>query len=69
MADLEHTANEVVLLESRAEAALQHERDEAVEALRATTPRPQHSWDDLTALVGEQGGQRAAPRRGLSAHQ
>ena len=55
MADLESTANEVVQLESRAEAA-ENERDEALAQLRATTPRPSRSWDELQALAGEQGG-------------
>jgi len=54
MADMEATANEVVLLESRAEAA-ENERDEALAQLRATTPRPQQKWEELVALVGEQG--------------
>ena len=55
MADLESAANEVVQLESRAEAA-ENERDAALDQLRAATPRPQRSWDELQALVGEQGG-------------
>ena len=54
MADLESAANEVVQLESRAETA-ENERDEALDQLRAATPRPQRSWDELQALVGEQG--------------
>ncbi|KAL4448019.1 hypothetical protein ABPG75_005238 [Micractinium tetrahymenae] len=54
LADLEAAANEVVLLESRAEAA-ENERDEALAQLRATTPRPAASWDELAAVVGEPG--------------
>ena len=44
----------MVLLESRAEAA-EGERDEALEQLRAATPRPQQSWGSLLELVGEAG--------------
>ncbi len=55
MADLESTADEVVQLESRAEAA-ENERDEAVGQLRVSTPRPRENWDALMDLVGEQGG-------------
>lgn len=54
VADLEAAAGEVVLLESRAEAA-EGERDEALEQLRAATPRPQQSWGALLELVGEAG--------------
>ena len=57
LADLEAAANEVVHLESRAEAA-EGERDEALAQLRCATPRPQHSWAQLQQLVGEQGVQR-----------
>lgn len=44
----------MVLLESRAEAA-EGERDEALEQLRAATPRPPQSWGELLELVGEAG--------------
>lgn len=54
VADLEAAAGEVVLLESRAEAA-EGERDEALEQLRAATPRPPQSWGELLELVGEAG--------------
>ncbi|KAI7835772.1 hypothetical protein COHA_010350 [Chlorella ohadii] len=57
VADFEAAAGEVVLLESRAEAA-EGERDEALEQLRAATPRPQQSWGSLLELVGEAGLQR-----------
>ncbi len=64
VADLEAAAGEVVLLESRAEAA-EGERDEALEQLRAATPRPQHSWGALLELVGEAGaGGRGARSSG-----
>ena len=50
LADLEAAANEVVHLESRAEAA-EGERDEALAQLRCATPRPQHSWAQLQQLA------------------
>ena len=62
MADLESTADEVVQLESRAEAA-ENERDEAAARLRVSTPRPQQNWDALLELVGKQ-GEGGVGRRG-----
>ena len=54
IADLEAAAAGMVLLESRAEAA-EGERDDALEQLRAATPRPQQSWGELAELLGEAG--------------
>lgn len=61
MAGLECAANEVVELESRAEAA-EAERDEAAEQLRAATPRPGANWEELRGLVGEPGGREGGGR-------
>jgi hypothetical protein len=45
---------QVVSLESRAEVA-ENERDAALEAARASTPRPALDLPSFEALVGEQG--------------
>lgn len=67
MADLETVAGDVVELECRVEAAEQ-ERDDALERLALSTPRPDSSWSKLLSKVGEPGERRCrAPGPGAAA--